>query len=155
MSTSFVNQRILYALCPSTVRFALSKIIFQTAYIWCISLKLYFNKSLYNIHFFHHFDFRNGFYGSKLVNRQHLGVTVGAEVADHCHWNALTSLIFTEWGLLSSLDNGYNSMNTHQPNSGHTQTVLITHQESPSNRKISMIFPLVSCCSCVNNPSSS
>ena len=24
-----------------------------------------------------------------------------------------------------------------------------------SNRKISMIFPLVSCCSCVNNPSSS
>ena len=23
-----------------------------------------------------------------------------------------------------------------------------------SNRKISMIFPLVSCCSCVNNPSS-
>ena len=26
---------------------------------------------------------------------------------------------------------------------------------SASNRKISMIFPLVSCCSCVNNPSSS
>ena len=24
-----------------------------------------------------------------------------------------------------------------------------------NNRKISMIFPLVSCCSCVNNPSSS
>ena len=24
-----------------------------------------------------------------------------------------------------------------------------------ANRKISMIFPLVSCCSCVNNPSSS
>ena len=24
----------------------------------------------------------------------------------HCHWNALTSLIFAEWGLLSSLDNG-------------------------------------------------
>ena len=37
---------------------------------------------------------------------QHLGVAVGAEVANHRHWNALTSLIFAEWGLLSSLDNG-------------------------------------------------
>ena len=26
---------------------------------------------------------------------------------------------------------------------------------TPVNRKISMIFPLVSCCSCVNNPNSS
>ena len=32
----------------------------------------------------------------------------------------------------------------------------LTHQpQEGSNRKISMIFPLVSCCSCVNNPSSS
>ena len=37
---------------------------------------------------------------------QHLGVAVGAEVADHHHWNALTSLIFAEWGLLLSLDSG-------------------------------------------------
>ena len=29
------------------------------------------------------------------------------------------------------------------------------HGLTPINRKISMIFPLVSCCSCVNNPSSS
>ena len=29
------------------------------------------------------------------------------------------------------------------------------YQKYPDNRKISMIFPLVSCCSCVNNPSSS
>ena len=30
---------------------------------------------------------------------------------------------------------------------------LLTHQpQEGSNRKISMIFPLVSCCSCVNNP---
>ena len=28
-------------------------------------------------------------------------------------------------------------------------------EERACNRKISMIFPLVSCCSCVNNPSSS
>ena len=27
--------------------------------------------------------------------------------------------------------------------------------QQSNNRKISMIFPLVSCCSCVNNPSSS
>ena len=32
----------------------------------------------------------------------------------------------------------------------------LTHQpQEGSNRKISMIFPLVSCCSCVDNPSSS
>ena len=32
----------------------------------------------------------------------------------------------------------------------------LTHQpQEGSNRKVSMIFPLVSCCSCVNNPSSS
>ena len=32
----------------------------------------------------------------------------------------------------------------------------LTHQpQEGSNRKISMIFPLVSCCSCVNIPSSS
>ena len=49
---------------------------------------------------------------------------------------------------------------TAQPNAVHfgpfddrtldTQTIAVCN-----NRKISMIFPLVSCCSCVNNPSSS
>ena len=66
---------------------------------------IFYQKSI-KYPFFHHFDFRNGFYRSKLGNRQHLGVAVGAEVGDHCHWNALTSLIFAGWGLLSSLDNG-------------------------------------------------
>ena len=31
----------------------------------------------------------------------------------------------------------------------------IDENSKPFNRKISMIFPLVSCCSCVNKPSSS
>ena len=32
----------------------------------------------------------------------------------------------------------------------------LTHQpQEGSNRKISLIVPLISCCSCVNNPSSS
>ena len=32
---------------------------------------------------------------------------------------------------------------------------VVSPSEKQTNRKISMIFPLVSCCSCVNNPSSS
>ena len=80
-------------------------LIVQTPYMVHISKIIFYQKSI-KYPFFHHFDFRNGFYRSKLGNRQHLGVAVGAEVADHCHWNALTSLIFAEWGLLSSLDNG-------------------------------------------------
>ena len=66
---------------------------------------IFYEKSI-KYPFFQHFDFRNGFYRSELVNRQHLGVALGAEVADHRHWNALTSLIFAEWGLLLSLENG-------------------------------------------------
>ena len=80
-------------------------LIVQTPYMVHISKIIFYKKSI-KYPFFHHFDFRNGFYRSKLVNRQHLGVAVGVEVADHHHWNALTSLIFAEWGLLSSLDNG-------------------------------------------------
>ena len=80
-------------------------LIAQTPYMVPISKIIFYEKSI-KYPFFHHFDFRNGFYRSKLVNRQHLGVAVGVEVADHRHWNALTSLIFTEWSLLSSLDNG-------------------------------------------------
>ena len=40
---------------------------------------------------------------------------------------------------------------------GYTQIpgVDYTDNFAPVNRKISMIFPLVSCCSCVNNPSCS
>ena len=43
---------------------------------------------------------------------------------------------------------------------GHRMFVLDVRQrmdicDAIWNRKISMIFPLVSCCSCVNNPSSS
>ena len=34
-------------------------------------------------------------------------------------------------------------------------TVVNVQNAGVYNRKISMIFPLVSCCSCVNNPSSS
>ena len=37
----------------------------------------------------------------------------------------------------------------HDPNGKHN------YQPKKYNRKISMIFPLVSCCSCVNIPSSS
>ena len=70
-----------------------------------ISKIIFYEKSI-KYPFFHHFDFRNGFYRSELVKRQHLGVALGGEVADHRHWNALTLLIFAEWGLLSSLDNG-------------------------------------------------
>ena len=80
-------------------------LIVQTPYMVHIS-KIIFYEKVYKIFIFHHFDFRNGFYRSKLVNRQHLGVAVGAEVADNRHRNAVTSLIFAEWGLLSSLDNG-------------------------------------------------
>ena len=37
-----------------------------------------------------------------------------------------------------------------------TYNQLLDHLvQAEDNRKISMIFPLVSCCSCVNNPSSS
>ena len=32
--------------------------------------------------------------------------------------------------------------------------VILWQKQLHINRKISMIFPLVSCCSCVNNPSS-
>ena len=80
-------------------------LIVQTPYMVHISKMIFYEKSI-KYPFFHHFDFRNGFYRSELVDMQHLGVTVGAEVADHHHWNALTSLIFAEWGLLSSLYNG-------------------------------------------------
>ena len=54
-------------------------------------------------------------------------------MADHCHWNALTSLIFAKWVYCQVWTMGDISMNMHQPNSGDTQTVLITHQESPSD----------------------
>ena len=40
----------------------------------------------------------------------------------------------------------------------HSITMYVEHYAAlldDLNRKISMIFPLVSCCSCVNNPSSS
>ena len=66
---------------------------------------IFYEKSI-KYPFFQHFDLRNGFYRSELVNRQHLGVALGAEVADHRHWNALTSWIFAEWGLLLRLENG-------------------------------------------------
>ena len=80
-------------------------LIVQAPYMVHISIIIFYEKSI-KYPFFHHFDFRNGFYRSELVSMQHLGVAVGAEVADHRHWNALTSLIFAEWGLLLSLDNG-------------------------------------------------
>ena len=80
-------------------------LIVQAPYMVHIYKIIFYEKSI-KYPFFQHFDFRNGFYRSELVNRQHLGVTLGAEVADHRHWNALTSLIFAEWGLLLSLENG-------------------------------------------------
>ena len=38
---------------------------------------------------------------------------------------------------------------------GLSDDMLMECSTPESNRKISMIFPLVSCCTCVNNPSSS
>ena len=57
-------------------------------------------------------------------------------MADHCHWNAVTLLIFCRMGFIVEFgqwgDNFYEYV--YQPNSGDTQTVLITtHQESPSD----------------------
>ena len=68
-------------------------LIVQAPYMVHIYKIIFYEKSI-KYPFFLHFDFRNGFYRSELVNRQHLGVALGAEVADHRHWNALTSLIF-------------------------------------------------------------
>ena len=80
-------------------------LIVQAPYMVHIYKIIFYEKSI-KYPFFQHFDIRNGFYRPELVNRQHLGVALGAEVADHRHWNALTSLIFAEWGLLLSLENG-------------------------------------------------
>ena len=45
--------------------------------------------------------------------------------------------------------------NNEKDNKNMKQNGLTLQPQEGSNRKISMIFPLVSCCSCVNNPSSS